>query len=86
MDLTFWLARGVWLCLITGCDDPLITPVMSIDWICHFRGVGFAMLKSREFGNLIGLLLTVQDDLIGSTKVGLCEISECFRGKFWDDQ
>ena len=40
------------------------------------------MLKSREFGNLIGLLLTVQDDLIGSTKVGLCEISECFRGKF----
>ena len=40
------------------------------------------MLKSMEFGNLIGLLLTVQDDLIGSTKVGSCEISECFRGKF----
>ena len=44
------------------------------------------MLKSMEFGDLLGLLSSF--DLIGSTKVGLCEIllKGSSRDKLQDNQ
>ena len=59
---------------------------MSIDWIGSFWEIGFHMLKSMEFGDLLGLLSSF--DLIGSTKVGLCEIllKGSSRDKLQDNQ
>ena len=56
MDLTFWLARGFDFVFPLGVTTPLVTPVMSFDWIGSFWEIDFDMLKSMGFGNLAGLL------------------------------
>ena len=33
---------------------------MSIDWIGNLWGVGFNMVKSMKFGNLVALLLSLR--------------------------
>ena len=50
----FPLARGFDFVLSFGMTITFITPVMSIKWIGKFWGVGIDMLKSMEFGNLVG--------------------------------
>ena len=39
-----------------GVMTLLVTPVINIDWIGNFWEVDLDMLKSLEFGNLVGLL------------------------------
>ena len=56
MNLTFWIAREFDFVLSLDVTTPVITQAMSIDWISRFWGVGFAMVKSMELGNLFGLL------------------------------
>ena len=58
MDLTFLLARGFDFVLTLGVTTPLITSFMNVDSGGSFWGVSCNMLKSMEFGILVGFLLS----------------------------
>ena len=46
--------------LSLGVMNPLITPVMSIDWMGSIWEVDFDMLKNMDFGNLVDLLSSLR--------------------------
>ena len=49
----FLINKGVWLCPIFEFDKPTYKPFISNDWIGSIWRVGFNILKSMDFGNLI---------------------------------
>ena len=87
MDLTFSLDRGFDFVLYLCVRNPLLTPVMTIYGIGRFWEARFDMLKSMEFGNLVGFHSSCRR-LIGSTKVDLWKMTlkDSYRGKLQDDQ
>ena len=62
--LTFWPRSGFDLVLYLDVVAQLITPVISVEWILSFSGASFDMLKSMQFRNLVGLLLSLRFDQV----------------------
>ena len=84
MDLIFWLARRVWVCLIIGSGGHTYNPS---GWIRSFLGVGLICWKASSLRIWLASF-QVWDNLIESTGVNLHEtlMKDCFRDKFQDDQ
>ena len=82
-NFTFSQAWAFDLVLPLGVTTPLITPVMGISWPCSFWEIMFWYVEEHRIWRDF---LQVQDNLIGSILVDLCEVrlGGSLGSKLWD--